>query len=67
MTRQGGIWIDRREALVVSIRGGEEYTQGMHSGMERASAIPVISGREEGAADNQGGGNSPASIGTTMS
>jgi hypothetical protein len=53
MKRQVGMWIDHRQAFVVSIGEGAEETERIESGMEKHVRFSGRAGSEEGSADDQ--------------
>lgn len=53
MNRQTGIWIDHRQAIVVSVGKDGEVTQRIESGIEKHVRFSGHAAGEEGSADNQ--------------
>jgi hypothetical protein len=64
MTRQAGVWIDHREAFVVSIGEDGEKTERIASGMEKHVQFSGHSASEEGSADDQREGQFAVHLGT---
>jgi len=53
MDKQAGIWIDHREAFLVTLGPGGEVTERIESGMEKHVRYAGRTASEEGIADDQ--------------
>ena len=53
MQKQVGLWIDHKEAFIVSLGEGAEQTQHLESGMEKHVRFSGRHSADDGSADNQ--------------